>query len=80
MTDTISTNDINNEDWCGDMSEGREVYEVLCDGVAEARVFRFWSLAAAMEEAERVCRTVKMDVRVVRVCGTFVSEPRWIEQ
>ena len=50
-----------------------EVYEVLCDGVDEARCFRFWSINEAMKEAERVCRTFKVDVRVVRVVGTFIS-------
>ena len=55
-----------------------EVYEVLCDGVNEARCFRFTSINEAMKEAERVCRTFKVDVRVVRVVGTFVPESRWI--
>ena len=55
-----------------------EVYEVLCDGVTEARCFRCTSIDAAMKEAERVCRTFKVDVRVVRVVGTFIPDSRWI--
>ena len=55
-----------------------EIYEVLCDGVNEPRVFRFSSLNAAMEEAERVCRTFHIDVRVVRVIGAFTPDARWI--
>lgn len=55
-----------------------EIYEVLCNGVAEARLFRFSSIHEAKKEAERVCQEFHVEARVVLVIGTFVPEARWI--
>lgn len=56
-----------------------ENYEVHCDEIIkEPRIFRFTFASEAMAEAERLCKTHKVPVRVVRVIGTFVPESRWI--
>lgn len=55
-----------------------EVYEVLCEGVAEARVFRFANLDDAIREAQRLCDKFKTTVRVVKVIGMYVPESRWV--
>ena len=53
------------------------VYEVLCDGVPEARVFRFELYTDALREAERVCRKYHVAVRVVQVLGIFMIDVKW---
>ena len=54
-----------------------KVYEVLSE--AEAGIFRFTTLDEAMQEAELICRRHHVEVRVVRVIGTYVPSCRWVE-
>ena len=55
-----------------------EVYEVLCEGVNEPRVFRFDSFNEASAEAERLCQRHNVEVRIVRVIGCYKPVARWI--
>lgn len=56
-----------------------EEYEVHCSPEPEtARVFAFANYRDAKTEAERLCREYRVSVKIVRIIGRWVSDPRWI--